>query len=343
MTDAVFTKAKDNLKRKRLIEIDRGTAIAITLVVVGHIVAREPPQDNEWYVLLKYAIYKFHMPFFMFLSGMVFQYTFNYTSGVPTLVEGIKKKFKRLMPGFLLFGSIIIFGKELASQFIHVDNVQDNIISAYYNLFFKPISSPSGSFWYIYVLFLLYLLVPILYRVFGKNLVALMIFSILLHFYNNIYKLPELFMLNAVAEYLMWFVIGILALSKYEFFFKIVNRYALVAIVVFFFSFLATKYLIDPFSKTVIGLTAIPAILSLTRYETFDVLLLPISAYTFTIYLMNTILIGIFKGILQYMMPWDGANFYLYFPILLLAGLVGPIIVYKYGLTYLPYISKISK
>jgi fucose 4-O-acetylase-like acetyltransferase len=341
--DRVLTNTEISSKRERLSEVDRGTAIAIILVVIGHIVAREPPQGNEWYVFLKYSIYKFHMPVFMFLSGIIFQYTFNYIKDASTFIEGIKKKFYRLMPGFILYGSLIIFGKVLASEFMHVDNLQMNILDAYYKLLITPMSSPSGSLWYIYALFILYLIVPMLYRVFSKSLMVLLIFAVLLHIFNNLYQLPPLFMLNAVAEYLMWFVMGALTLGNYQLFLKLFNKYRVFIVAVFLLSFVSIEYVSEPFSKSIISLTAIPAILSVTKYTKFDKFLMPISEYTFSIYLMNTIIIGALKGVMLHIAPWNGANFYIYFPLLMLAGILGPILVHKYALKYLPYISSISK
>ena len=46
-----------------------------------------------------------------------------------------------------------------------------------------------------------------------------------------------------------------------------------------------------------------------------------------TIYLINTIAIGLTKGLLLRVLPWDGVNFLLYFPVLTLAGVALPMLV----------------
>ena len=71
---ATISRAVDTSARRPdfLADIERAKGLAIILVVIGHIVAREPPAHNEWYVALKSAIYAFHMPFFMYLGGFVF-------------------------------------------------------------------------------------------------------------------------------------------------------------------------------------------------------------------------------------------------------------------------------
>jgi hypothetical protein len=45
------------------------------------------------------------------------------------------------------------------------------------------------------------------------------------------------------------------------------------------------------------------------------------------IYLMNTIAIGVTKGLMLRVLPWDGINFLLYFPVLTLAGVALPMLV----------------
>ena len=46
-----------------------------------------------------------------------------------------------------------------------------------------------------------------------------------------------------------------------------------------------------------------------------------------SIYLMNTIAIGLAKALLLKLMPWHGSNFLLFFPLLALAGVGGPLLV----------------
>ena len=41
------------------------------LVVAGHLVSDEWPAGNSWYVHFNVITYKFHMSFFMFLTGFV--------------------------------------------------------------------------------------------------------------------------------------------------------------------------------------------------------------------------------------------------------------------------------
>jgi uncharacterized membrane protein YcfT len=51
--------------RARRLDLDRAKGIAILLVVLGHVSAGPPPAGVEWYEPFRYAVYRFHMPFFL--------------------------------------------------------------------------------------------------------------------------------------------------------------------------------------------------------------------------------------------------------------------------------------
>lgn len=331
--------------KTRLVEIDRATAIAITLVVIGHIVARQPPQNNEWYVLLKYFIYKFHMPFFMFISGTIFKHTYKEISTIHNYLEWAKTKFLRLGPGFILFGSIIIFGKLVASQFMYVDNVQSDILNSYYKLLVTPIYSPGGSLWYIYALFLLYLIAPVFISLTNRNFNLILIISFVLHVINDYHPFPIYFMFDAICEYLFWFMLGAALHRYHKFILGSVNKYMFFFVLLFLLSLFTVRYMPENFSKTIISFTAIPMLLSFTTIvpKSFSGALSLIASYTYTIYLMNTLAIGFTKGVLLKVFPWDNANFFIYFFILFGVGLIGPILVHKYVFSHINYLAKITR
>ena len=105
-----------------LADIERAKGLAIILVVIGHIVAREPPANNEWYVVLKTAIYAFHMPFFMYLGGLVFFHVGDAVNPRPSYGTYLIRRAERLLVPFLSLGLLILLGKFAAEQFLYVDN-----------------------------------------------------------------------------------------------------------------------------------------------------------------------------------------------------------------------------
>ena len=99
------------MARVRLYDVDRARGLAIVLVVLGHLVAGTPPLENEWYVTMEKFIYRFHMPFFMYLSGFVMLYTYSGIANVSQYTNYVWSKFIRLAPGFLFFAMVILVGK----------------------------------------------------------------------------------------------------------------------------------------------------------------------------------------------------------------------------------------
>ena len=78
VTNAPDTKTPGT--RARLTDLDRAKGLAILLVVFGHLVPQEDPAGVTWYDPIRIAIYLFHMPFFMYLSGYV-----TFWSGAATM------------------------------------------------------------------------------------------------------------------------------------------------------------------------------------------------------------------------------------------------------------------
>ncbi len=334
------------MARKRLNTIDMATGLAIFLVVLGHVVARQPPEGNDWYVELKYLIYKFHMPFFMFLSGTVFYYTYKPINTAADYWRYVTKKGLRLLPGFLVFSMVIWLGKILASHFLQVDNLPSDGLKSLMQIFFEPASSVAGSLWYIYVLFEFYLLFPVFVELFRRNVAAIVCLAAILHFSVLAADVTDFLAIDRFCEYSLFFAIGIVFVSRYESSVIWFKRRAILLIGLFLLSFVSIGFIPEYASKTLIGLLSIPALYSLVdaiRSERVKRWLALLGTYTVSIYLMNTLFIGLTKGVMLKFASWDNAGFLIFFPALLVAGIVGPILAQKYCLARIPYLRHIAR
>ena len=70
--------------------------------------------------------------------------------------------------------------------------------------------------------------------------------------------------------------------------------------------------------------------------------LLQLGIFSFVIYLLNTPFIGLAKGLLLKLLPWDGPNFLLYLPLLMVAGLYGPILLKKTLFRRIPSLDRVT-
>lgn len=310
------------VKKNRLSDIDKLKGLAIFLVVLGHIVARQPPSGNEWYVTLKNTIYLFHMPLFMFLSGLILAYSRKPIESVAGYFAYVRGKFIRLMPAYLLFSLVVFAGKLVAGRFMHVDNSVTSWV-AYFDVLTNPLGSYCAYLWYIYVLFIFYALAPVAYYVTRNRIEWLLPACLVVHFVD----LPGWFALSSVGEYALVFFLGCLAGEHYGRYSRWIDQYG----AWFVTPFLVVMCYAVPWGvpKFVLGLMSIPACHAMMGMRIADgwSLLKTLGAYTFPIYLMNTLCIGVSKGVLLKFATWDGLNFLWFAPVLLAAGIVGPIVI----------------
>jgi fucose 4-O-acetylase-like acetyltransferase len=333
-------------RRRRLIAVDMVTAIVITLVVVGHVASSGSlPDDNAWYSWMKYRIYQFHMPAFMFVSGVVFFYTMSRIDSLKAYGEWSAKKIKRFAVPFIAFGAVVIIGKMVVSAYLHVDNNQGSLWDKISSLIIAPIAGPSASLWYIYVLLEFVLLFPILLAITRNSTVAILVITTAMHVIWMCTTITDTLMLSAVFEYAFFFSLGMPVIKYYDPLCRVSKRYVVLWWALFIGLFALIGYVPETVTRTLLGLAAIPALFGLVQFahgRTAQVLIF-VGGYSFTIYLMNTITIGVTKGVLMRAVSWDGPNFYWYFPLLLLVGVAGPIAIHRYGLARVPSVAKMTK
>ena len=96
------------------------------------------------------------------------------------------------------------------------------------------------------------------------------------------------------------------------------------------FSLAAPKWLVG-------ALSVLPVLWAMQRLSAaWQDRLAWIGRASLTIYLMNTIAIGLTKALMFKVLPWDGINFLLYFPLLTLAGVALPILAARVIARYFP-------
>ncbi len=108
---------------QRRTDIDAAKGLAILLVVFGHLVARADPAGVHWYEPLRRAVYAFHMPFFLYLSGLVAARSgalFVPLAAWPGLA---RRRAVRLLVPFLGLGLLVVVGKVGAARLMYVDNL----------------------------------------------------------------------------------------------------------------------------------------------------------------------------------------------------------------------------
>lgn len=168
--------------------------IGIILVVIGHY---NPQGSPSYWNELNKLIYSFHMPLFFILSGYLF------SPNKYSYYELLLNKFKRLIYPFITIAIIFIFIKLGMGKLVHLDHpvTSESII----NLFINPVHSYMPLLWFVYSLFLMFLLYPLINKIIKNNIAILILFIAI----NTLVNL-NLEGLNKVIFNFPFFVLGII-------------------------------------------------------------------------------------------------------------------------------------
>jgi fucose 4-O-acetylase-like acetyltransferase len=336
-----MSEALDSQK-ERFFDIDMAKGLAIIFVVLGHVVARDYPAGNYWYEILRPAIYRFHMPFFMFLSGWIF---FHNLPKEHKFLPFIKKRVFRLLTPYILMVVVVLSAKFAASSFFTVDNSTTDIKNALYNVFWNTKDSNVFFVWYVYVLFVFNFISYIFLKQ-TKNNIFLMLF---ISFLMSLIIVPQIMFLDYIFFFYFFFCLGGVFYTYREKYYNFISKYKFELLGVFIVFLVMFKLNIlylnsDIPSKFIIGFLSIPALHGITKYVIKEnKALLFIGKYSLTIYLFNVLAIGFLKAIMFKWHSWDNLYFLIYLPILLAGGIVLPILSYKFIFSHIPILNKILK
>jgi len=236
---------------------------------------------------------------------------------------------------------LITVGKQLAKYLFHVDNIPSDFINGIINILIKPMQSNAKSLWFIYVLLEFYIIFPLLLLLVREKVIRLVLLGFFVHFIPA----TNYFALNQILEYMFYFSWGVFVVQHYPKYEQLIDYYHLIIILLFISSFaILTTHLSKSISKLIIGMLSIPAMHSLVRNKIlsrFNVLSI-LGRYTFSIYLMNTICIGLSKGVIFRYMSWNGNNFLFIFPVLMTSGIYIPVLIKKHVFSRISLLNTIT-
>lgn len=319
----------------RLVALDAARGLAILLVVIGHVVARDLPAGNEWYARLKDTIYLFHMPLFMTLTGISFALSLPRFAAWSDVARFSGKRVERLFVPYVVFGLVIIAGKLVAARYVQVDNLSGD--SALLELVVRPTRSGASFLWFIYVLSIYLVTVPALFQVTGRRPMLLGIAGVALSWFG---PWPELFMLDTVVVYLPFFAGGMMLWIYREAWIRL-SPGLLAAATLVFAAVLAIAQLLDVPKWLAGAASVLPILAWMGRLPPLPArALAALGRASLAIYLMNTIAIGVAKALLLQVLPWDGGNFLVFFPLLLISGVAVPLLVRRVAMRRLPSVAR---
>jgi fucose 4-O-acetylase-like acetyltransferase len=324
---------KEGQWRRR--DLDRGKTLGVLLVVFGHLVARQDPSGPgwgaAWYEPLRAGLYTFHIPFLFYLSGYAAGWSGAAMAAGPAWAGLLQRRARHWLGPALLFGLAILAGKCVAQSFLHVDHAPASFTTGLVNLVWRTDDSPAQSVWYLIVLFAYSACVPPLLALLGGRTVLLVLVAVAL----MPLPLPPFLFADRLLLYLPFYLAGIQAERHDTGWCAFLDRWRPVLLTLFAVGFgllvlLAAAGLLLRLPRAPLLLAAsalaIPALHAGVRRLAARLLaaLDRLGPYAFAIYLLNTIFIGLAKALLMTVLPWQARWFPLFAPLLLTAGIIGP-------------------
>jgi len=184
-------------------------SIGIFLVVFGHSYVEINQHRSDavlsFFYWLHNFIYSFHMPLFMFISGLLFAHKYYQQNGLD-YGKYILARFKRLIIPYVVLSSLTFPIKAVLNKYA-VDPVNLNFISYIKSLIY-PYSNPIFFYWFLPTLFAISLFAPFLLNLArGRNkpfiLTIITLLLVILNVYNPFHTV--LFNIKGIAAYLIYF------------------------------------------------------------------------------------------------------------------------------------------
>ncbi|MBQ0030715.1 MAG: acyltransferase [Bacteroidales bacterium] len=303
--------------KQRIDSLDIAKALCIILVVIGHFNPDNAPVFWKW---VNSIIYSFHMPLFLFVSGMVYHHTYKKRS----CTSFIGKKLKRLAVPYLITSAIIITIKLVSQGNAQIDNPVS--LYSFIEMFYLP--SAGYFLWFIWVLMLIFVIIW-----FAKSKTSrTILFCISIALYYIPVKFPEVFCLRQLKVMMIFFMMGVM-FSEYKM--KVILQNT-TANIMFVLLFGVAYYLWGKSGDNLVPIVAfvgILAILSISKWlERISSLkskvLLPLAATSYTVYLFHTTFMGFAKAVVT-KLNWDNTMFWTEALAVTLCGIIAPYILHQ--------------
>lgn len=307
----------------RIVYLDIAKAICMILVVIGHYSPMTAPE--YWQQLIR-VIYTFHMPLFMFTSGLI--YILSKNTPPRCYKRFVVKKTHRLAIPYIAVSIILITVKIfLGKNGENVDLPCD--IYSYFELFYRP---AAGFFlWFLYVLYVIFLIVPLFKT--KKSRLYLALASLILYFIPI--DLPHEFCLFEFKNHFCFFMCGVLC-GECKDIIKIQGKSLLIPLLLLAVNVFATIWGYSNMGvvKMLLALNGIFCMLSISRYieNHWSSALTNIIMASFTIYLFHTAFEGFTKSIVYRVAEFVPLPFILQAVVIVVGGIILPVWLDKFVL-----------
>lgn len=313
----------DKYERYQILDIIRG--LAIILVVIGHYLPENAP---EWYKMLNKAIYSFHMPVFLFVSG----YVYIATKKEESYFSFLYKKVKRLLIPYYITSIIVITIKLFTQSRMYVQHPIN--VNAYIEMFYSPVA---GYFlWFVLALWWMFVILPW----FKTRSIRLVLFGISIVLAAIPVEFTHILCIKEFKLMFMYFMCGVVVYDYKERFSKSISELSKSILIPISFIVLESLYLLGyaEWLKYILSFVGIAFMAQLSNmvcssgYSLPTRIILCISSSSYIIYLFHTTFEGFGKSLLyklQFMQISNDIIFGVGVLFVVLLGIIGPLCLYS--------------
>lgn len=282
-------KTNDNKIKKREKWIDYAKTFTCIMIVFFHVLIgldRANIGINKKifnYIIDFFSI--FAMPLFMFLSGYLYKMNSDIES-MKDYVIFIKRKLINIGIPYLIFYTIFnivtsIFSNEINTQY------------EFWDMFIKP----SNFFWFLYTLIGIFIIIPIIEKIFKKNCIKVLCITLLLNIIGKFFTI-NIFVIDTFFVYAFYFYLGVVIKEKFnkremkliEAIISII-LYIFLTIIYFWGANYIKNYIVVNFIETIIAILGVFAASNIFRVMEDKIVDIKIwnliGKYTFQIYILH--------------------------------------------------------
>lgn len=284
------------------------------------------------------------MPLFMVASGFLFAFHAN-ISTLPEYLQFIKKKSKRLIVPYVVISLLILFAKLVAEKMGPLEYpVTRNF---WWYILFNPQGGYATFLWFIYTLFVIFLIYPVLTNLLRNKLILTIIIAL-------VHLIPgtRYFCLDLVFKYLIYFHIGALIASNGAIIFKNFKNINYTLIPGLLMVLILSWQWDNPIVFTGLNSDLLALLVALLGIMTFWMAshnfkniflannLKRLGKFSASIYLLHTISMGPVKLFLTDFYQQNYYSFLITAFLTTLAGIILPILITKYIIDPSPLLSR---
>lgn len=311
-------------KIERIQWIDYLKAFTCFLVVLGHLLQSltKIGIDNHYNITntIDTIIYLFHMPLFMCISGYLYLKTKKEFSWKNYKKFEMKKIINLSIPYFIFYILFILINILFSSSVNNPRSFEDLI-----NMF----NSPLAPYWFLYALLSIFIIVPILEKIFKNNKKYVFLVFIILKLLSIFVK-TNVYFIDSIMSWAIYFYLSIFFIKKEKqqnsnIFINIINSmiYIIFGIIYSVYFYKIPEY-INEVIRLFFAIIGIYICINIFKNIKKSKILDTFKKYTFQIYLMHTIFAA---GIRIILLKLGITNYYIHLIFGLLASIYIPVLI----------------